>query len=235
MSRTVSSLIAYCNVRKAEQGKFGRNQYLIELANLAIKHPQTRFDQFGELMKARGRMSLIEGMVLPEQFRVASGSYQGIIIVDEEDYSRVPFWASEYHTSLKLNDAVEAAVRVALKETASEHSCDQILVELFYDDDVVLEQGLCQLYEKLEDTKREAMSFTVGSIACGVIAIIGTLLATLTLPYTLVLSGLMFVVVVLSLVLAVILNSKGCQYSVIQTDINDDINRKRCELIALRR
>ena len=75
MSRTVSSLIAYCNVRKAEQGKFGRNQYLIELANLAIKHPQTRFDQFGELMKARGRMSLIEGMVLPEQFRVASGNY----------------------------------------------------------------------------------------------------------------------------------------------------------------
>ena len=235
MEKMVSSLIAYCNVRKAEQGKFGRNQYLIELGNLAIKHPQARFDQFGELMKARGRLSLIEGMTLPEQFRVVSGSYQGIIIVDEEDYSRVPFWASEYHTSLKLNDAVEAAVRVALKETASEHSCDQILVELFYDDDVVLEQELCQLYEKLEQTKHEAVSFATGSIVCGVVAIVGTLLATLALPYTLVLSGLMFVVVVLSLVLAVILNSKGCQYSVMQTDINDDINRKRCELIALRR
>lgn len=235
MSRTVSSLIAYCNVRKAEQGKFGRNQYLIELGNLAIKHPQARFDQFGELMKARGKLSLIEGMTLPEQFRVVSGSYQGIIIVDEEDYSRVPFWASEYHTSLKLNDAVEAAVKSVLKETALEQKCDQILVELFYDDDVVLEQELCQLYEKLEQTKREAMSFAAGSIVCGVVAIVGTLLATLALPYTLVLSGLMFVVVVLSLVLAVILNSKGCQYSVMQTDINDDINRKRCELIALRR
>ena len=235
MSRTVSSLIAYCNVRKAEQGKFGRNQYLIELGNLAIKHPQARFDQFGELMKARGKLSLIEGMTLPEQFRVASGSYQGIVLIDDEDYSHAPFWAHEYHTSLKLNDAVEAAVKSVLKETALEHSCDQILVELFFDDDVTLEQELCQLYEKLEDAKREAMSFAAGSIACGVIAIIGTLLATLAMPYTLVLSVLMFVIVALSLVLAVILNSKGCQYSVMQTDINDDINRKRCELIALRR
>lgn len=235
MSRTVSSLIAYCNVRKAEQGKFGRNQYLIELANLAIKHPQTSFDQFGELMKARGRMSLIEGMVLPEQFRVANGSYQGIILIDDEDYSRAPFWAHEYQTSLKLNDAVEAAAKSVLKETALEQKCDQILVELFYDDDVVLEQELCQLYEKLDGTKREAMSFAAGSIVCGVVAIIGTLLATLALPYALALSGLMFIVVALSLVLAVILNSKGCQYSVMQTDINDDINRKRCELIALRR
>lgn len=99
----------------------------------------------------------------------------------------------------------------------------------------MLEQELCQLYEKLEQTKHEAVSFATGSIVCGVVAIVGTLLATLALPYTLVLSGLMFVVVVLSLVLAVILNSKGCQYSVMQTDINDDINRKRCELIALRR
>lgn len=40
MEKMVSSLIAYCNVRKAEQGKFGRNQYLIELGNLAIKHPK---------------------------------------------------------------------------------------------------------------------------------------------------------------------------------------------------
>ena len=111
MEKMVSSLIAYCNVRKAEQGKFGRNQYLIELGNLAIKHPQARFDQFGELMKTRGKLSLIEGITLPEQFRVVSGSYQGIIIIDEEDYSRVPFWASEYHTSVKLNDAVEAAVK----------------------------------------------------------------------------------------------------------------------------
>ena len=235
MSRTVSSLIAYCNVRKAEQGKFARNQYLIELANLAIKHPQTRFDQFGELVKARGRMSLTEGMTLPGQFRVASGSYRGIVLIDDEDYSRAPFWAHEYQTSLKLNDAAKAVIESVLKETALEQKCSQILVELFYDDDVVLEQELCQLYEKLEDIKREAMSFAAGSIACGVIAIIGTLLATLAMPYTLVLSGLMFVVVVLSLVLAVILNSKGCQYSVEQTDINDDINRKRIELVALRR
>lgn len=235
MEKMVSSLIAYCNVRKAEQGKFGRNQYLIELGNLAIKHPQARFDQFGELMKARGKLSLIEGMTLPEQFLVTSGSYQGITLIDEEDYSRAPFWASEYHTSIKLNDAVEAAIKLVLKETASEHSCDQISVELFYDDDVVLEQELHQLYEKLEQTKHEAVSFATGSIVCGIVAIVGTLLATLALPYTLVLSGLMFVVVALSLVLAVILNSKGCQYSVMQTDINDDINRKRCELIALRR
>lgn len=235
MSRTVSSLIAYCNVRKAEQGKFGRNQYLIELGNLAIKHPQTRFDQFGELVKARGRMSLTEGMTFPGQFRAASGSYRGIVLIDDEDYSRAPFWAHEYQTSLKLSDAVKVAIESVLKETALEQKCDQILVELFYDDDVVLEQELCQLYEKLEDTKREAMSFAAGSTACGVIAIIGTLLATLAMPYTLVLSGLMFVVVALSLVLAVILNSKGCQYSVEQTDINDEINRKRIELVALRR
>ena len=235
MSRTVSSLIAYCNVRKAEQGKFGRNQYLIELANLAIKHPQTRFDQFGELMKARSKLSLIEGMALPGQFRVANGSYQGITLTDEEDYSRMPFWVHEYCTSLKLNDAVEAAVKSVLKETALEQKCDQILVELFYDDDVVLEQELHQLYERLEQTKHEAVSFATGSIVCGIVAIVGTLFATLAMPYTLVLSGLLFAVVALSLVLAVILNSKGCQHSVEQTDINDEINRKRVELIALRR
>lgn len=235
MGKIVSSLIAYCNVRKAEPGKFGCNQYLIELANLAIKHPQTRFDQFGELMKARGKLSLIEGMTLPGQFRVANGSYQGITLTDEEGYSRMPFWVHEYRTSLKLNDAVETAVKFVLKEVASEHRYDQILVELFYDDDVVLEQELYQLYERLEQTKHEAVSFATGSIVCGVVAIIGTLLATLAMPYTLVSSGLMFVVVALSLILAVILNSKGCQYSVEQTDINDEINRKRVELIALRR
>lgn len=235
MEKMVSSLIAYCNVRKAEQGKFGRNQYLIELGNLAIKHPQARFDQFGELMKARGKLSLIEGMTLPEQFRVVSGSYQGIIIVDEEDYSCVPFWMHEYQTSVKLALAAEEAIRRALAETASNHGCDQVLVELFYDDDVELEQELHQLYEKLEQTKHEAVSFATGSIVCGVVAIVGTLFATLAMPYALALSGLMFVIVALSLVLAVILNSKGCQYSVEQTDINDDINRKRCELIALRR
>lgn len=237
MNKATSScaLIVYINVHKECQGRFGRNQYLVEIANIAVEHPSAWFNQFEELKKARREISLIESMALPGQLRVAEG-YHGIVLVDEEDYVHAPRWIREYKTATKLEDAVKTVFHYSLANIMTQNNCDHVKLEIFYDNDVELEQELYMHYKELDDTKDTAVACTYISVFCAVVVVCATILGGIALAVAnFALTCGAMLIAGIAIVLAMAMYSKACKYTMKQIDIQDEISRKRNEIAMLRR